>query len=243
MNIVLIPTYNERENVCVLIPRVFSYCPEAKVIVIDDNSPDGTAEEIKKMSLSFPNLSLMSRNKKEGLGNAYKDAILYCLKNENFDKLATMDADGSHDPKYLPSLFEKSKNCDLVIGSRYVKGGGVENWSISRRLLSRFGNYYARIVTGINIYDLTAGFIVTDKKILGEIDFSGLKANGYSYQIEFKFRCLASGHNVSFFETPIVFIERKQGKSKMSWSIILEAIKVPWMLRKNRHENKTLSIF
>lgn len=236
MNIVLIPTYNERENVRTLIPQVFSYCPDVKVIVVDDNSPDGTGEEIKKMSLSFPNLALISRSKKDGLGNAYKDAILYCLKNENFEKLATMDADGSHDPKYLPSLFEKSENCDLVIGSRYIKGGGVENWSILRRLLSRFGNYYARIVTGINIHDLTAGFIVTDKKILEKLDFSGLKANGYSYQIEFKFRCLASNSNISFSEMPIVFTERRQGKSKMSWNIILEAIKVPWTLRKKSKE-------
>ncbi|MEK9182280.1 MAG: polyprenol monophosphomannose synthase [Patescibacteria group bacterium] len=232
MNIILIPTYNERENVRALIPRVFSYCPDVKVIVVDDNSPDGTGEEIKKMSLSFPNLALMSRSKKDGLGNAYKDAILYCLKNENFEKLATMDADGSHDPKYLPELFKKSETYDLVIGSRYVKDGGVKNWSVLRRFLSRFGNYYARIVTGINIHDLTAGFIATDKKILEKIDFGGLKANGYSYQIEFKFRCLASGPNVSFFEMPIVFTERRQGKSKMSRNIIIEAIKVPWTLRK-----------
>lgn len=232
MNIILIPTYNERENARVLIPQVFSYCPEVKVIVVDDNSPDGTAEEIKEMSLSFPNLFLMSRNKKDGLGNAYKDAILYCLKNEDFDKLATMDADRSHDPKYLPSLFEKSETCDLVIGSRYVKGGGVENWSISRRLLSRFGNYYARIITGMKIRDCTAGFIVIKKKLLEKINLDGLTASGYSYQIEFKFRCLMSGHNVSFCEMPIVFMERRQGKSKMSWNIIAEAIKVPWMLRK-----------
>lgn len=242
MNIVLIPTYNEKENVRILIPRIFSYCPEVKVIVVDDNSPDGTAEEIKEMSLSFPNLSLMSRNKKEGLGNAYKDAILYCLKNEDFDKLATMDADGSHDPKYLPSLFEKSENCDLVIGSRYVKGGGVQNWSILRRLLSRFGNYYARIITGMKIRDCTAGFIVIKKKLLGKINLDGLTASGYSYQIEFKFRCLTSEPSISFCEIPIIFTERRQGRSKMSWSIILEAIKVPWMLRKNRRENKTLSI-
>lgn len=232
MNIILIPTYNERENARTLIPQIFSYCPDVKVIVVDDNSPDGTGEEIKKMSLSFPNLALMSRSKKDGLGNAYKEAILYCLRNENFNKLATMDADGSHDPKYLPELFKKSEIFDLVIGSRYVKGGRVKNWSVLRRLLSRFGNYYAMIVTGVNVHDLTAGFIVTDKKILEKIDFGDLKANGYSYQIEFKFRCLVSGPNVSFFEMPIVFTERRQGKSKMSWNIITEAIKVPWTLRK-----------
>ncbi len=236
MNIILIPTYNEKENVRSLIPRIFSYCPEAKVIVVDDNSPDGTAEEIKKISLLFPNLFLISRSKKEGLGNAYKDAILYCLKNENFDKLATMDADGSHDPKDLLDLFKKSETFDLVIGSRYVKGGGIKNWSILRRLLSRFGNYYARIITGIEIHDFTAGFIVVDKKVLEKIDLGGLTASGYSYQIEFKFRCLESDPNVSFSEIPIVFTERRQGRSKMSWSIIFEAIKIPWMLRKKPYE-------
>jgi len=233
MNIILIPTYNERDNARSLIPRVFSYCPEAKVIVVDDNSPDGTGEEIKKMSLSFPNLFLISRNKKTGLGNAYKDAILYCLKNENFDKLATMDADGSHDPKYLPNLFKKAETFDLVIGSRYVRGGGVGNWSFLRRLLSRFGNYYAKIITGIKIRDLTAGFIVVDKKILEKMDINSLTANGYSYQIEFKFRCLAFEPKISFCEMPIIFTERRQGQSKMSWNIIFEAIRVPWMLRKN----------
>jgi dolichol-phosphate mannosyltransferase len=236
MNIILIPTYNERDNVRSLIPRVFSYCPEAKVIVIDDSSPDGTAEEIKKISLSFPNLFLISRSKKDGLGNAYKEALLHCLKSENFSKLATMDADGSHDPKYLPYLFKKAETCDLVIGSRYVRGGGVENWSVLRRLLSRFGNYYARMVTGIKIRDFTAGFVVVDKKILEKIDINDLTANGYSYQIEFKFRCLASEPKISFCEIPIIFTERRQGKSKMSWGIVFEAIKVPWMLR-NKHDS------
>lgn len=239
MNIILIPTYNEKENVRSLIPRVFSFCPNDKVIVVDDDSPDGTAEEIKKMSLSFPNLSLMSRSKKEGLGNAYKDAILYCLENENFDKLATMDADGSHNPKYLPSLFEKSENYDLVIGSRYVKGGGVGNWSLLRRLLSRFGNYYVRIITGMKIRDCTAGFIVIKKKLLRKINLDGLMASGYSYQIEFKFRCLTSEPNISFCEIPIMFIERRQGKSKMSWSIIFEAIKIPWRLRRRYGNRKS----
>ena len=237
MNIILIPTYNEKENIRALIPLVFSYCPEVKIIVIDDNSPDGTGEEIKKMSLSFPNLFLMSREKKDGLGSAYKDAILHCLKNENFSKLATMDADGSHDPKYLPELFKKSETYDLVIGSRYVKGGGVQNWSVIRRLLSRFGNYYARLITGMSIRDLTAGFIVADKKILEKINFAELTANGYSYQIEFKFRCLKSDLDITYTEVPIMFVERRQGRSKMSWNIVFEAIKIPWILRKNRKRN------
>lgn len=239
MNIILIPTYNERENVRILIPRIFSYCPETKVIIVDDNSPDGTAEEIKEMSLSFPNLFLISRNKKEGLGNAYRDAILYCLKNEQFDRLATMDADGSHDPKYLPILFEKSKDFDLVIGSRYVNGGGVENWSILRRLLSRFGNYYARIITGMKIHDCTAGFIVVNKKLLEKINLEGLTASGYSYQIEFKFRCIKSGLQVSFLEIPIIFSERRRGSSKMSQSIIFEAVKIPWILRRENRNKKS----
>lgn len=239
MNIILVPTYNERENVRSLIPRVFSFCPNDKVIVVDDNSPDGTAEEIKNMSLSFPNLFLISRNKKDGLGSAYKEAILYCLKNESFEKLATMDADGSHDPKYLPSLFEKSETFDLVIGSRYVKGGGIENWSILRRLLSRFGNYYARMITGMEIHDCTAGFIVINKKLLEKINLDGLTASGYSYQIEFKFRCIKSDPNMSFLEMPILFTERRQGKSKMSWGIIFEAIKVPWTLRIKRFNKKS----
>lgn len=233
MNIILIPTYNEKDNVRILIPQIFSFCPDVKVIVVDDSSPDGTGEEIKKMSLSFPNLTLMSRSKKDGLGKAYKDAILYCLKNENFEKLATMDADGSHDPKYLPILFEKAETYDFVIGSRYVKDGGVRNWSILRRLLSRFGNYYARFITGIKIEDFTAGFIVVKKNILKKINFDGMMASGYSYQIEFKFRCLTSGRNVTYAEIPIVFTERRQGRSKMSWSIIFEALKIPWILRKS----------
>ncbi|MEK7066728.1 MAG: glycosyltransferase, partial [Patescibacteria group bacterium] len=173
-----------------------------------------------------------------GLGSAYKDAILHCFKNKNFRKLVTMDADGSHDPKYLPELFKKSETCDLVIGSRYVRGGGVQNWSIVRRLLSRFGNYYARLITGIGIRDLTAGFIVVDKKILEKINLDELTANGYSYQIEFKFRCLESESGISYAEVPIIFTERRQGKSKMSWGIVFEAIKVPWTLRKRHHIQK-----
>lgn len=144
-----------------------------------------------------------------------------------------MDADGSHDPKYLPALFKEAQNHDFVIGSRYIKEGGVRNWSILRRIISRFGNYYARVISGMKIHDSTAGFILIDKKILKKIDIGSLTASGYSYQIEFKFRCLASKPDITFIEIPIVFIERRQGRSKMSWSIIFEAIKVPWMLRKN----------
>jgi dolichol-phosphate mannosyltransferase len=169
-SVILLPTYNERENIKLIVPEIFAVRPDVCVLVIDDSSPDGTGEEVRELMKQFPNLSLLSRPGKQGLGEAYKAGMLQVLRDTTVERLITMDADGSHAASYLPDLLRASEQNELVIGSRYVEGGGIENWERWRYLLSQNGNLYARVVTGLPLRDLTAGFMCFHADTLRKID-------------------------------------------------------------------------
>ena len=231
--LVLIPTYNERENIDLLLPAIFSLLPDINVMVIDDASPDGTGERVTALSRRYPNLRLHSRKTKEGLGKAYADAFGKVLKETDFRSVITMDADGSHDARYLPALLSGLAVADVVVGSRYTSGGGVASWEKWRRLLSRGGNLYARLLTGLPIKDLTAGFICMDKETLARITLSDSEASGYAFLIDLKFRLVHQG-GARIAEVPIVFGGRRHGESKISGQIIAEGLRVPLRLLARR---------
>lgn len=224
--IILLPTYNERDNVQTIIPEIFREVPDIKIMVVDDNSPDGTASVIESMMEQYPNLTIYKREKKQGLGVAYKSAIAKVLPDDSITQIITMDADGSHDPSYLPDMVNALRDHDLVIGSRYVSGGGIENWEKWRYLLSKYGNLYANLLTGLRARDLTAGFVGFKKHVVPKMKFDDLAASGYAYQIEFKFHAVHHG-GARVKEVPIVFRSRREGESKISRHIIREGVKTP----------------
>lgn len=228
-NIILIPTYNEKENIKLIVPEIFALLPETKILVIDDNSPDGTAEAVRSLIKQYANLSLLERQNKTGLGDAYKDAISRVVKDKELYSVVTMDADGSHSPEYLPGFLEHIKQYDLVIGSRYIKGGGVSNWENWRRYLSKFGNLYAKIFTGLPINDFTAGFMCIKRELLEKLNLDMIGSSGYSFLIELKFY-LIHGLGARVYETPIIFKSRREGESKLSRQIIREGVKAPLRL-------------
>jgi dolichol-phosphate mannosyltransferase len=226
-DIIVVPTYNEKNNITMIISRIFQAVPHVHIVVVDDNSPDGTADEVRRIIKTYDNrVRLFERKSKEGLGAAYKDILSRLAKDSEISSVVTMDADGSHDPIYLPVLFEQARFADLVIGSRYVERGGVKNWERWRMYLSRFGNLYSRVLTGVGINDLTAGFVCMKGDLLRKIDFSQLGSSGYSYQIEFKTYCV-SEIGATYKEIPIIFKNRIGGESKLSKHIIFEGIKAP----------------
>jgi dolichol-phosphate mannosyltransferase len=228
-DVILLPTYNERENVKIIIPEIFSCHPEINILVIDDNSPDGTALKVEELMLKYPSLSILKRQGKEGLGKAYVDAMQRVRGDKEIRSIITMDADGSHGVEYLKDLLREIENCDLVIGSRYVKDGGVENWEFWRRNLSRFGNIYAKILTGLPINDFTAGFMCIRREFLEKMDFDKISASGYSFMMEIKFN-LIKVLGAQAKEAPIIFRRRREGESKISGHIIKEGLKIPWLL-------------
>ncbi|MFA6227910.1 MAG: polyprenol monophosphomannose synthase [Patescibacteria group bacterium] len=225
-DILLLPTYNERENVKMIIPEIFSLIPEIVVMVIDDNSPDGTAQAVQELMTIYPRLRILKREKKTGLGNAYKEAMRLVMAEDGVRSVITMDADGSHQPKYLVDFLANINDYDLIIGSRYIRGGGVENWEFWRRCLSRFGNIYSKILTGLPINDFTAGFMCVKVDFLKQLDLVSAGASGYSFLIELKFNLI---HNLKarVKEVPIIFKVRREGESKLSNSIIGEGIMTP----------------
>ncbi|MFA4941997.1 MAG: polyprenol monophosphomannose synthase [Patescibacteria group bacterium] len=228
-DIILLPTYNERENVRIIIPEIFADYPKIHIMVVDDSSPDGTAEEVEKLMPKYPNLSILKRKGKEGLGKAYVDAMQRVREDEEIRSIITMDADGSHGVEYLKDFLREINDYDLVIGSRYVKNGGVENWEFWRRNLSRFGNIYAKILTGLPINDFTAGFMCIRREFLEKMDFDKISASGYSFMMEIKFNLIkVLGARVK--EVPIIFKRRREGESKISGHIIKEGLKIPWLL-------------
>jgi len=228
-DIILLPTYNEKENIKFIVPEIFNIFPEIKILVIDDNSPDGTAAAVKILMEKYPNLSLLERQRKTGLGDAYKDAISRVIKNKEIRSIVTMDADGSHDVQYLKDFFIKNKSFDLVVGSRYVDGGGIENWERWRKKLSRFGNLYAKFLTGLPLNDFTAGFMCIKREFLENLDLDRIGSSGYSFLIELKFY-LIHELKASVYEVPIIFKSRREGESKLSRQIIGEGIKTPLKL-------------
>ena len=235
---IIIPTYNERGNISRLIPRIFQLYPDINVIVVDDSSPDGIAEEVKKLMQKYPNLELNSRPRKLGLGTAYIQTFQKLL-NEHGDirSITEMDADFSHAPETIKTFLKEIDNFDLVIGSRYMPGGSVKNWSIFRKVLSRGGNIYAKMVTGIPINDLTAGFKCYRAGLLRKYDFNFIHSNGYAYQIEMKNIAWRLGAGIK--EIPITFTERIEGVSKISGNIIYEGIIAPWRIRFSTSPGRT----
>ena len=227
--IVIIPTYNERENVEALINEIFKHFPQTDILIIDDNSPDKTYEIVQELSKKDNRIHLIKRERKLGLGSAYVQGFKFAINN-NYDVVFQMDADFSHQPSDLLRLFDKiNEGYDLVIGSRYISGVNVVNWPMKRLLLSYFANFYARIITGVPIRDLTAGFKAIRVNALKLINLDNIKSNGYAFQIEITFKIYNKGFKIT--EIPIVFYERRSGNSKMSKKIILEAAIMVWRLR------------
>ncbi|MDT7880273.1 MAG: polyprenol monophosphomannose synthase [Candidatus Hydrothermia bacterium] len=227
--IIIIPTYNERENIEVLINEIFKNLPQTDILIVDDNSPDKTYEIVENISKVDKRVHLIKREKKLGLGSAYVQGFKFAINN-NYDVVFQMDADFSHQPSDLLRLFEKIKEgYDLVIGSRYISGVNVINWPMKRLLLSYFANAYARFITGVPIKDLTAGFKAIRVNALKSINLDNIKSNGYAFQIEITFKIYNKGFKI--IEIPIVFYERRSGNSKMSKKIIFEAALMVWRLR------------
>lgn len=225
---VIIPTYNEHETIGALVAQVLHY-PRFRVLVVDDNSPDGTGALITSLQQHEPRLGLLSRPGKLGLGTAYLAGFRRALA-EGAQYIFEMDADFSHDPAYLPHLLQAAEQrYDLVIGSRYVPGGGTTDWGLVRRLISRGGNLYAGIILGLPVVDSTGGFRCYRRRVLEQLELDAVRSNGYSFQIEMVYRTLRAGFRVG--ETPIIFPDRRVGKSKMSRRIVLEALINVWRLR------------
>jgi dolichol-phosphate mannosyltransferase len=227
--LICIPTYNESENLPRIVPKVLEALPEAQVLVVDDNSPDGTGRLADELAAADPRVKVLHRTGKEGLGKAYLAAFRWALERE-CAYIFEFDADFSHKPEYLPPLLQALiDGADVVIGSRRVTGGGVENWSPHRRLVSWGGSFYSRMVLGIPTRDLTGGFNGFRRSVLENIGLEHVTSAGYAFQIELKYRATKCGFRV--VELPIIFPDRVLGKSKMSGSIFAEALKQVWRLR------------
>jgi len=227
-SIIVIPTFNEAENIQNLISKIHSVVPSTHILVVDDNSPDGTAEIVSNIKSTDQRLHLIKRPGKMGLGTAYCDGFKYCLEKD-FDAICEMDADLSHDPLELPNFFREFPNYDLLIGSRYIVGVNVVNWPLSRLILSYGANLYTRIITGMPINDATGGFKCFRASKLKEIDLDTIHSNGYGFQIEMNFRMWKKGARIK--EIPIIFVDRRSGVSKMNKSIVYEAIFLVWKLK------------
>lgn len=232
-SLIVVPTYNERDNVRGVAERLLAGLPGTEVLFVDDNSPDGTGALLDELAAAEPRLHVMHRAGKLGLGTAYVEGFGWGLAR-GYEYLFEMDADGSHDPRYLPGMLALAEDgADVVVGSRYVPGGGTENWGVGRRVLSRGGSLYARTILGIEVRDVTAGFVCWRRAALEAIDLATVGSNGYSFQIEMKYRALRKG--LRLVETPILFVDRRVGQSKMSRAIFAEALLKVWALRLGRH--------
>jgi dolichol-phosphate mannosyltransferase len=219
--LICIPTYNERDNIVSITGAVLEKLPGAHVLVIDDQSPDGTGKLADEMATKDERIHVLHRSVKEGLGKAYLDGFAWALVRD-YLVVVEFDADFSHDPDYLPEMIARLAFADVVVGSRRIPGGGVENWGLSRKLISSLGSLYARSVLGISIKDLTGGFNGFRRDALQALPLSHIQASGYGFQIEIKYRAVKAGLHVE--EMPIVFKERVAGKSKMSMAIFIEAM-------------------
>jgi dolichol-phosphate mannosyltransferase len=226
--LIIIPTYNERENIVLIIPEIKKVLPQAHILVVDDSSPDGTAQSVRDIASTINDVHLLERSQKDGLGRAYISGFKWALQRP-YKFIFEMDADFSHDPKYLPDFLNAIKENDLVIGSRYVSGVNVINWPMSRLLLSYCGNKFASILTGISVKDCTGGFKCFRRELLEKLDLDKVSSSGYSFQVEINYYAWKKGFRIT--EIPIVFTDRKHGVSKMSTRIIREAFLLIWKLR------------
>lgn len=232
-NLVIVPTYNELENISTLIPTLMNLSKETvrsfDILVVDDSSPDGTGDKVLELSSQFPGrVHLLKRQKKEGLGRAYLSGFAWGLE-KGYEGLIEMDADFSHRPEDLLKILEQLVTSDFVIGSRYVPGGATVNWSLVRKMISRGGSLYSRLILGYPIRDWTGGFNAWKKKTLLGMDLPTIQSNGYSFQIELKYRASRAGFRG--LEVPIIFEDRRVGHSKMSSKIVLEALYKVWLIR------------
>lgn len=220
--LIIVPTLNESDNISLLVNGIMANVPDCSILFIDDHSTDGTRDEIKSQAESHPErIFLVERPAKMGLGTAYIHGFKWGIERQ-FQRIVQMDADLSHDPKYLPEMLRALETHSLVIGSRYVRGGGTRNWSAARRVISRFGSLYARWILSIPIRDFTGGFNAWQADMLRQIDLDAIRSNGYVFQIEMKTRAYRRG--ASMRELPIIFVDRQIGQSKMSSGIIYEAM-------------------
>jgi len=226
--LIIIPTYNELENLPKLLPEVLSKDENINVLIVDDNSPDGTAAFVESQMKNNNRIHLIKRHSKQGLGTAYIAGFKYALQN-NFQFIFEMDADFSHDPKEIPRFLDEIKNSDVVLGSRYINGVNVINWPLRRLLLSSFANLYTSIITGLPVHDSTGGYKCFRREVLEAIDLDRVTSNGYAFQIEMTFKAWKKGFKVK--EIPIIFVDRVKGKSKMSKKIVREAVTMVWKLR------------
>ena len=226
--LIISPTYNEKKNIQQLVDLVLGENPEFHLLIVDDNSPDGTGDKVKSLQSIYKNLFLETRSKKSGLGTAYIFGFKWALENK-YENIIQMDADLSHNPKDLPRMVKNLKNNDVVIGSRYINGISVVNWPLRRLMLSYGANAYSRIITGMPIMDGTGGFKAWKAKVLSDIDLDSVKSQGYSFQIEMNFRAWVKSYKIK--EIPIIFSDRTIGQSKMSKTIVYEAIFMVWRLR------------
>ena len=226
--LVIVPTYNERENVPTLVQQIFAIVPDVDVLLIDDNSPDATADCAEKLFGNDPRFSIMRRVGRRGLGRSYAEGYRYAL-TRGYTLMVQMDADFSHDPKSLPDLIKASATAEVVVGSRYCEGGGVRNWPRRRRFLSRFANHYVSLITGLKVQDATSGFRCFSKSALETILDKPVLSEGYAFLVETLYR--ASKAELSIVEVPITFVDRQRGKSKISRRVIFESMLMPWRLR------------
>jgi dolichol-phosphate mannosyltransferase len=229
--LVCLPTYDERDNLEPITRAILAATPEVDVLVIDDSSPDGTGELADRLAAAEPRMHVLHRAAKQGLGKAYLAGFAWALER-GYPLVLEMDADFSHNPRYLPRMLELARDADLVLGSRNVKGGGTVNWGLGRKMLSRGGSFYARTILGLRVRDLTGGFKCFRREVLEAIDLGSVECSGYAFQIELTYRTVKKGFRV--VELPIVFEDRRVGHSKMSRRIVLEAVSKVWSIRRSR---------
>ena len=226
--LIIVPTYNERENVPALVGQILSLVKEADVLLLDDNSPDGTADVACETFAREPRFRVLRRAGARGYGRSIIDGYKSALEG-GYARVVQMDADFSHDPATIPTLIEASRGADVVIGSRYCAGGGVENWPLHRRALSRFANAYVCRITGLRVRDTTSGFRCYTRRALARLLEAGVSGEGYAFLVEAAYRAHLGGLEVA--EVPITFTDRREGQSKMSRKVILESVLMPWRLR------------
>jgi len=233
--LVIIPTYNEADNIPRLLPVILAQAPNIDILIVDDGSPDGTATVVRKMMKRSRRIHLLERPGKMGLGTAYVAGFKYALQHA-YDYMFEMDADFSHDPKEIPNFLSQVQEYDLVIGSRYTNGVRVLNWPMRRLLLSYYANIYTHIMTGLPLHDATGGFKCYRRRVLEAINLERIKSNGYAFQIEMSYKAWKKGFRL--VEIPIVFLDRQVGTSKMSRHIVYEALLMLWKLRFRSFFNK-----
>ena len=229
--LIVVPTYNERENLAALIPQLLNVAPNADVMLIDDNSPDQTADHAEQLFAVHPRFSVLRRTSDRGYGRSLLEGYRAAI-DRGYARLVQLDADFSHDPVIVPQLIQGSIRADVVIGSRYCAGGGIANWPLRRRLLSRFANQYVRTITGLTVRDSTSGFRCYTRRALQVLLEMPTAAEGYAFLVETTFRAQRAGLKIA--EVPITFTDRREGQSKMSRKIIFESVLRPWSLRFGR---------